>query len=336
MVDYAYLNARVSILASNLLTEKRLAMLINQPLGSSYPAYSTNLDELLSDSTLEQAWLMRMMTDFKILVRPLTGVTRDLLMYWFHKCDIANLKTIVRGKIAGLEAETITAQLLELGPLTTLPIEQLLRTEDVGELLRRLENSHYGKIAHQARRVFEKDHQLHSLDAAIDRHYLLGFVQRVRAIDTVQRQHLAPLIGIFMDRFNLLWLLRYRFAYNLSAAETYYLLVPTSYQLNRTRLQHLVELGSLSEVLEHLPEPLYSLLLNTDNTFKVEQQLTLEVRRVAKLTLRLRSFTLAKVFAYVLLREMEMQRVMTIIKGKRLNLKNDVISLAAELPTSLL
>ena len=328
MIDYAYLNARVSIFAGRLLSEKRLTELFNQPLSTASLAKGGEwgeLEDLLSDSSvdhtlIEQAWLMRMFADFKVLMRPLSGAARALLMYWFHKHDIANLKTIVRGKIAGLDANAISAQLLELGALSVLPIEQLLRTEDVGELLRRLENSPYGSIARQARRVFEKEHQLYSLDAAIDRHYLLGFVQRVRALDS--QQQLSPLVGIVMDRFNLLWLLRYRFAYHLSAAETYYLLVPTPYRLNRTRLQSLVELNSLPEVLEDLQEPFYSLLQEADNAFVVDQRLIKETRRVAELTLRLRSFTLAKVFAYVLLREMEMQRVMAIIKGKRLNLKH--------------
>ena len=337
MINYAYLNARVSILAERLLSEKCLIGLLNQPLNTVLAKSGTewgNLEDLFSDSRvdpikIEQAWLMRMLADFKILVRPLSGEDRELLMYWFHKRDIANLKTLVRGKIAGLDANAISAQLLELGALTALPIKQLLRTEDVGELLRHLENSPYGHIANQARRVFEREHQLYSLDAAIDRHYLLGFVQRVRTLDDKQRLYLSPLISILMDRFNLLWLLRYRFAYNLSAAETYYLLVPTPYRLNRSLLQNLVELNSLQEVLEHLPEPLYSLLSGTDNTFAVDQLLIREMRRVAELTLKLRSFTLAKVFAYILLREMEMRRVMAIIKGKRLNLKpKDILSAA--------
>jgi len=328
MTDYAYLNARVSIFGERLLSEKRLTELCNQPLSTTVLAKGGKwgeLSDLLSDSTvdhtlIEQAWLMHMLADFKVLIRSLSGAARELLMYWFHKHDIANLKTIVRGKIAGLDANTISAQLLEFGTLSALPIEQLLRTEDVGELLRRLENSPYGGIARQARRVFEKEHQLYSLDAAIDRHYLLGFVQRVRALDS--KQQLSPLVGIVMDRFNLLWLLRYRFAYHLSAAETYYLLVPTPYRLNRTRLQSLVELNSLSEVLEDLQEPFYSLLKEANNAFVVDQLLIKETQRVAELTLKLRSFTLAKVFAYILLREMEMQRVMAIVKAKRLNLKH--------------
>jgi len=128
----------------------------------------------------------------------------------------------------------------------------------------------------------------------------------------------------------LLWLLRYRFAYNLSAAETYYLLIPTSFRLNRTRLQKLVELESLGEVLENLPEPFYSLLSEAESAFIVDQRLSKEVHKTAEITIKLHSFTLAKVFAYILLREMEMRRVMAILKGKRLNLNKAVILEVAE------
>ncbi len=159
---------------------------------------------------------------------------------------------------------------------------------------------------------------------------MLGFIRQVMDLNNVQRKHILPLTSIFIDRFNLLWLLRYRFAYNLSAAETYYLLIPTSFWLNRTLLQKLVELDSLEEVLEHLPEPFYSLLAGAESTFVIDQRLIKEIRKVAEITIKLHSFTLAKVFAYILLREMEMRRVMAIVKGKRLNLNKKIILEVAE------
>lgn len=340
MKDYAYLNTRVAILASQLLSENQLTALLKQPLGQQHTG-QLQRDELLNETKLdhtliEHAWLMQILADFQVLVRPLWGSTREWLMYWFHKFDIANLKTIVRGKMAGLEAEAIRAQLLELKPFTTLPIEQLLRTEDVSELLRRLEESSYASIARAARGVFEKEHQLYSLDAAIDRHYLLGFIQRMRILEATQRKYLLPMLHIFMDRINLLWLLRYRLAYHLSAAETYYLLIPAGSRLNRPLLQRLVEFNSLAEVLANLPEPLSSLLAEAETTFVVEQRLIQETKRVAQLSLKLHHFTLAKIFAYVLLREMEMRQVMAIIKGNRLNLSQDIIALAATSSAALL
>lgn len=332
---YAYLNTRVSLLATQLLSEDKLAELLTQPLEQQRTGIA-HLDDLLnnnhlSPNAIEQAWLMDLLADFKILVRSLNGVDKELLTYWFRKYEITNLKTIVRGKLAGLSATAIAAQLIEVGPIATLPVDELLRTEDVGELLRRLDNSPYGNIARHARRVFELDHQLYSLDAALDRNYLIELEKHVHALETRQQNDLAPLIGISMDRFNLLWLLRYRFAYHLSAAETYYLLLPTAYQLRLTHLLALVELNSLQEVLTHLPPTLRNLLVDADSVPAVENRLNAQIRRVAEQTLQWHSFSLAKVIAYMTLRELEMHRVLAILKGKRLGLQPTHIQIAAEL-----
>jgi V/A-type H+-transporting ATPase subunit C len=336
VTEYAYLNARVSAMAEKLLPEEKLVELLNQPLGQQHIDRNAELDDLLNDEKvdprlIEQAWFMYLAADFKVLIRSLSGASREFIAYWFHKCEITNLKTIVRGKISGLSPDEITSQLIELGELATLPIEQLLRTEDVSELLRQLDRTHFSTIARQSRRVFEQEHQLHALDAAIDRHYLLGFESRIHALDSTQRKHVIPLMSILMDRFNLLWLLRYRFAYQLSPAETYYLLIPASYTtINRTLLQKLVEFNTLEEIIASLPDHLHVAIGNVEDTYSVEHKLNTELMQVAQYTLRWRSFTIAKAMAFVLLRELEMRRVLAIIKGKRLGLKPGVILGAAD------
>jgi len=335
LAQYAYLNARVSGLATRLLSEDRLLDMINQPLGQQRTGLPL-LDNLLNDAHLttnivEQAWISGLLADFKVLVRSLTGGARELLTYWLRKYEITNLKAIVRGKMAGLSAEVITAQLLDLGPIATLPLEQLLRTEDINELLRHLSNTPYSNIARQARRVFDQEHQPYSLDAAIDRHYLLELDKRVHSLETTQRHLILPLMAIFIDRFNLLWLLRYRFAYHLSAAETFYLLLPTHYRLNRTNLIHLVELNSLQEVLKRLPEFFHPILANAETIVQVEQRLNHQIRQTAQQTLHLNSFSIAKAIAYMMLRELEMHRILAIVKGKRLQLTPATILVAAEL-----
>ncbi len=340
IAQYAYLNARISGLATGLLSETRLLEMIQQPLGQQRTGLPL-LDDLLNDVHLtthmvEQVWVSSLLTDFKVLVRSLTGVTQELFTYWLRKYEITNLKTIVRGKMAGLNAEIITAQLLDLGPIATLPLEQLLRTEDINELLRHLSHTPYSNIAHQARRVFDQEHQPYSLDAAIERHYLLELDKRVHSLEVAQRRLILPLMSMFIDRFNLLWLLRYRFAYHLSPAETFYLLLPTHYRLNQTNLIHLVELPSFQEVLKRLPPSFQPLLANADTVIKVEQQLNHQIRQTAKYTLRWKSFSVAKAIAYMILRESEMHRILAIVKGKRLQLPPATILMAAELPSSTL
>jgi hypothetical protein len=67
-----------------------------------------------------------------------------------------------------------------------------------------------------------------------------------------------------------------------------------AYRLNRSRLQSLVELNSLEEVLDNLQEPFYSLLSEAENTFIVSsQKVWVNVQQTCQVF-----STEAKVFAY--------------------------------------
>lgn len=329
ITEYAYLNARVSALSQTLISHEQLIDLLQQPVGQLHLG-TPNFDEVLNDSTLdltrlEQLWFNNLINEFSILIRPLFGKARDFLIYWLHKAEVNNLKVIVRGKLSGLSVESISKQMTNLGNLASLPFEQLIRAEDINELLRQLDNTAYITIARQARRSFEQQQQLYVLDAAIDRYYLQALTRQMDALPAVQREYLLPLLTLLLNKFNILWLLRYRFSYNLSAAETYYLLIPSNYGISRTQLQNLAELSNLTDVIAQFPESIKLVLAEASSIFEIEQQLNRAIERCASKILRRQNFTLAKVFAYILLRELEMRRVLAIIKGKRLQLSPELI-----------
>jgi V/A-type H+/Na+-transporting ATPase subunit C len=327
--EYAYLNARVSALSQSLISHEQLTDLLQQPLGQLHIG-TANFDEVINDTNLdlarlEQVLFSHLLNEFSILVRPLVGKAREFLLYWLHKAEINNLKVIVRGKLSSLSVESISQQITDLGNLASLSFEQLLRAEDVNELLRQLDNTTYITLARQARRSFEQQQQLYALDAAIDRYYLQGLTRQVAALPAVQREYLQPLLTLLLNKFNILWLLRYRFTYNLSAAETYYLLIPTHEGVSRTQLQSLAELSTVADVISQLPESIKLIIAEASSIFEIEQQLNRTIESHAWQTLRRQQFTLAKAFAYILLRELEMRRVLAIIKGKRLQLSADLI-----------
>jgi V/A-type H+-transporting ATPase subunit C len=327
--EYAYLNARVSALSQSLISHEQLTDLLQQPLGQLHIG-TANFDEVINDTNLdlarlEQVLFSHLLSEFSILVRPLVGKAREFLLYWLHKAEINNLKVIVRGKLSGLSVESISKQITGLGNLASLSFEQLLRAEDVNELLRQLDNTAYITLARQARRSFEQQQQLYALDAAIDRYYLQGLTRQAEALPAVQREYLQPLLTLLLNKFNILWLLRYRFTYNLSAAETYYLLIPANYGVSRTQLQSLVELSNIADVISQLPESIKLIIAEASSIFEIEQQLNRTIESLAWRTLRRQQFTLAKAFAYILLRELEMRRVLAIIKGKRLQLSSELI-----------
>lgn len=328
ITDYAYLNARVAAMATGLISQQQFKELAQQPLGQL--RLGTATDEWLNNTDLdinhiEQLWLNRLTHEFNILIRPLRGDAREFLIYWFRKTEVKQLKTLIRGKLSNLSAELIVKQLVPLGHLAKLSFESLARAEDISELLRQLENTPYLKLARQAKQSFEQQQQLYALDAAIDRYYLQGLTQRMATLPERQQQRIAPLMSLLLNQFNLLWLLRYRFTYQLSAAETYYLLIPSHFGIARTTLQNLAELSNLTDAIAQLPESVKLIVKDATTIFAIEQHFNRALEQRARLTLQQENFTLAKAFAYLLLRELEMRRILAVIQGKRLQLSPELI-----------
>lgn len=334
---FAYLHGRVSVLSEQLLSGDSLQRLIDcsreeekhylEQAGLGYLAEASTDDS----AQLEQALITDLIGDAETLSHALNGTARDLLVYWVRRFELSNLKAIIRGKMTAQPVDTIRDQLISLGQFATLPIEDLLRTDDVAELLRRLEETPYIDIARQARRVYEEQQQLFALDAAIDRRYLAGVSKRAKSVGPSGGEALRTLIGVSTDRINLSWLLRYRFAYHLSPAESYYLLVPAGYRLSTTLLRELAQLGSIEEVVSHCPPAVRQLIDGLATATDIDRALEQEIMRIAALTLHHTIFNLARAFAYLVLRMRDLNQIYAILKGKRLSIEPALISEATGL-----
>jgi V/A-type H+-transporting ATPase subunit C len=234
---YAYLNARVSAFTERLLGPEETQALVdgrtNPPAAiPAEPGADTGGTRLIDD--LDQQHVNVLLRELTALIRPLSGAARDLLSYWAHRFELGNLKVIIRGKMAGQSQAAIQQDLLDMGALARLPTAELLQTDSLEELLRRLDHTAYASITEQTRRLLERGEALFALDAAIDRRYYAGLARRGNAPGTGAAPLLRALIGSVIDRVNLVWLLRYRFAYNLPPAQAYYLLGSSGFRVGKT------------------------------------------------------------------------------------------------------
>ena len=334
---YAYLNTRVSLFAGRLLPEQRLEALVEQP-GGELPEtgdISAFLDPNGPDPLrLEQTLLTRIRNDFQVLARPVRPRERALLTYGFLWFELMNLKAIIRGKLSGLPEKAIRAQILDLGAYATLPVDELLRAEDAAEMLRRLEATVYSDIARQARRIYEEHKDLFAVDAAIDRRYFAQLLSRVRNVGGSEQPAVEDLVGRVLDRFNLAWLLRYRFSYNLPPSESYYLLPPAGRLLSAERLQALAQLGSLEEVVEALPTEMKDRLAGVTSISEADNRLDQMMLDAAGKALEDTGRPVARAFAYLVARDGEMRRLIAIVKGRRLGLPADLVRFAANLESA--
>jgi V/A-type H+-transporting ATPase subunit C len=331
----AYLRTRISILAGQLYSEQDIEDLLQDPLDtvSTHHGLSSVFDGGLSvhagNRAIERALIQRLMTDHSILLRPLKGSSREVLIYWLRKFELFNLKALIRGKLHNLDAEAIQQQLHELPPLISLPHDKLARTENIQELLRQLDQGPYSDIARQARQVYEERNEPFSLDATIDQRYYAGLLSRAQATDPEDRGPLLELLGTLVDHQNLLWLLRYRFAYRLTASETYYLLLSRGRLLGRERLLHLVEVSRYDEVINALPPELGELLQKTENPSQAESVLDARMVRESRKALRTSPSAITRALAYLILRDLDLRRLLAIIQGKVLQLSDEIIRTAA-------
>jgi V/A-type H+/Na+-transporting ATPase subunit C len=335
----AYLDTRVSLFSGRLLPDEALEALIGIPDSAvaatlaerGLPQLARGYDRAESEQpprSLEQRIISQILDETRVLIRPLADEARAFLTFWTARFEMSNVKTLLRSKMTGERPAAILARLIPMGTFARLDNQDLAHAEDVGELLRRLEAGPYAVIVRQARRAFEQSHDPFSLDAALDRGYYEGLVQRAQPLEVSMGAPFRNLMANLIDRINLVWLLRYRFNYRLPPAQVYYLLVGSRYNLPSTRLGELAALDSPEAVLASLPAAWQSRLSGVADIPAVFAYMEHAAAEQAMRVLRSRAPGVARAFAYLILRERDLRAIRAVLRGRHLGLAEDDIRLA--------
>lgn len=329
-MNHAYLDTRVSLMAGRLLADEDVDRLIEasgtDEVASGWLADAVGLDNE-GIAGIDRGLMPQLLCELSILLRGLYRQDRDLVRFWARRFELANIKTLLRGRMRGHSDEALRDQLVDLGPFCQVSREKLLLSSDTAELLRLLEQSVYADFARELRLGLAKQHELFTIDATIDRHYFDGLATRARGVGSEARS----LIGSMIDRVNLVWLLRYRFSYELPPAQTFYLLIPSGYRLSHDTLLTLTRLDSLTEVLGALPPPFTAMLDGALSTSEVTRRLEYHTWDTARKILTGRRFNPTRSLAYMILRERDLRRIRAVVRGHRLKMDARLIRLATGL-----
>lgn len=332
--DQAYLNTRVSVMAVRLLDPEDVHRMSRMQLPDLAERFrlSALLDEQQSAQTrsraIEQTLIQVLLAELTILVRPMNATERAIVLAWGRKYALFNLKTLIRGKLYDLDQKEIRDNLFDLPPNIRLHDQDLLRAENVLELLRQLEAGPHRPIARQAREIYEQRREPFALEAAIDQRYYTGLIRQISQLHDDNLEPLRHLIGAELDRIALLWLLRFRFSYQLSPSETFYQLVPSMRLLHRDRLLGLVNIDTFEQVLESLPSPLDGLLAGCATVIDVQRRMGRYLADEARRTLRHGRSGVARALAYLMLRETDLSMMFTLVQGRLLNLPWSIVDVA--------
>ncbi len=327
--EQAYLRTRLAIMSCNLRGPEGMAELARLPLDELAAETRFDLTEHhpangrlnVFERSLMQTWL----DELSALLRPLEGPARRLLTQWASRYELLNIKALVRGKIGQLPNEEIERNLFALPGFLSLSHQDLLNTDNVPELLRRLQNTRYRSLAVQALRQYEERPDPFLLDATLDQQFYSELNYRAQMLSSSDRSETVNLIGRIVDRHNLVWSLRYRFNYGLQASEVLYLAIDGGRILSRTQLQRILHADTLSEALRSLPENLLGQGKMPSRITVMEIAMRNDLHEYARRAMRRSPSVVTSVLAYLVLRHGEIQDTYAIVHARVNGLSDELL-----------
>ena len=142
LAELAFLNTRVSIHAARLQPTESLLPFIDSadPVPEDYlEAIGLDLRHdapALSPAVLEQRLMAALIEDAESIRHALPSAMRQLLKQWMQRFEMMNLKSLIRCKLTGCSTARAREFLHDLKGFGSLPLQQLLDSEDIDEFMR--------------------------------------------------------------------------------------------------------------------------------------------------------------------------------------------------------
>jgi V/A-type H+-transporting ATPase subunit C len=199
--DFGYLNARIRVRRSQLLPDG----FFSEGLRLSFPELVKVLGEtiygpdLTGDSLpdVDRAVLVHLSRTVGDLPRLVAGEALEAVNLILMRSDLANIKTILRGKRAGWTGEEITGH-LGAGTLPRALYGLLVEAADAGSLAQLLPLHH--PLARGLRRAAATSREPFEIEISLDQGFYAAMLRRSRELD---QPYLASFITFEIDALNL-------------------------------------------------------------------------------------------------------------------------------------
>jgi V/A-type H+/Na+-transporting ATPase subunit C len=200
--DFGYLNARIRVRLSQLLPEG----FFSEALTLGFPKLVKVLGETIYGPDLtgddlpavDRAVLVHLQRTVGDLPRLVAGEAREAVSLLLMRADLANVKTILRGKRAGWTKEEITGR-LGAGTIPRALYGLLVEAADAAALAQLLTLPGH-PLARALRRAVVAAREPLDLEIALDREFYIAVLRRVQELD---QPYLTSFMRFEIDAMNL-------------------------------------------------------------------------------------------------------------------------------------
>jgi V/A-type H+/Na+-transporting ATPase subunit C len=290
-MDWGYINARMRGMKSRLLDKRALDNLVLQPDLESLIAEleKTPYKPDIIDAKVQYSGVLcieyALRKNFTRTFRKILRFVREkeaerYITLFLHRWDIQNIKTILRGKNIHITSEEILDCLVPAGELDEATLIELVRQPDVRAVIDMLATWQivYAKPLTGEYPEFAKSGDLALLECALDEYYYENALEQVKT-PCYNNGLIRNIISLEIDVVNLRTILRMiRDHVNYEEAKKF--LISGGKEFDQRKLDHLLSLHSLEEVVEELKNTPYRFLadlppsvLKTQKISVIEKQL---------------------------------------------------------------
>ncbi len=329
---FAYVNARVRSMESRLLKDHKMNELIEASGATELIGfledtdYGPYLSEVLGQSEdpviVEKALDIHLAHVYKTLANISPDAARKILKLLEKKFDVKNIKTLLRAKYVGLDAEETFKLLIPLGTISEAKLRELSETKTVEEIVNALEGTGFSSILSEALTDYENTGKLTALEMTLDKSILESLWKNV-SVDGTEKDLFKEFIGTMIDIENLKLILKGK-ADGLSSEVISNYTTSKGYELAAWKLKELADVESIEGVISSLEGTKYASIVN-ENLEEFEKVRSIYVFEKAldnylvkmgkKLSLR-QPFGIGPIIGLITSKELEIKNLKVIIKGK--------------------
>jgi V/A-type H+/Na+-transporting ATPase subunit C len=327
---YAFINARVRVMYSNLFTTEDMARLSEAadfptliPLlkQSVYGPYIEHVNE--KDLTPRRAvWQIknRLADAYISVIHAAPEHTHDLLTQFYRQHEVDNLKAVLRGIVTGAPWERIKFVLFPPSTITSLPAEEMVEAGTVSTAVELLRGTPYYETLSHAMKRYATEQNLFPLEVALDLNYWREIWKLVNKLPSQDRTPALKIVGGLVDANNLMWAIRYRVYHHLSEEELINYTLPFGYRVRDADIRAIAAGADIAQVVRRIYPALGDIEASLQEPGQglpaLELSLKRQVANQCQAAFVGDPFHIGIPLAYLLLSEDEIQDLTVLIEAK--------------------
>jgi len=323
---YAYPNARVRARIGRLLSEKQLSEIIEADTieeAKNYlrglPEYAKYVDKYPLEKALDTELAGTYDTLAKIVPEEIKPIFKVLLQKW----DVANIKSLIIAKAAGLSRKETADLLVPFGELSEL-MDKLLDAKNVTDVINGLENTPYARVLDDALSTYQNTGMILPLEASLDRYFMKNLITSASNSTEESAIILHSYIGAQVDATNLSIILRSK-AEGLKYEDMKDYIIPKGYMIREWKLKYLMEAEDVGGVISSLEGTEYAQILadsmveytKTGSIAPFEAALDRQIRKIAKTLSMKIPLGAGPIISYMNRKDKEIRNLKIITRAKR-------------------